>query len=177
MREGACDTGETGTHRSCEIRNVDQGWVQTGTVLVSCAICKREWLIGCDQDLCANAKLLSAICKLAMSPVSSKRLVAACHPDKVPKNIKKNRQMDSQSRCALCSIATHIPTKGAAPLTKGVVCLDCWPHVERFRLRHAPASIEVVRGGTSYYVAEEKLSDSDFETMVWTTISDTGSAE
>ena len=85
----------------------------------------------------------------------------------------KNRteqSMASQSRCALCSIATY-STESAAPLVKGTVCGDCVSHVERFRLRHAIASIEVVRDGKSCLVRQEELTDADFDSMVWTTIS------
>ena len=63
--------------------------------------------------------------------------------------------------------------RSAAPLRKGVACADCWPHAERFRLRHAPALIEVVREATRRSVTQRELKDSDFEKMVWTTILDT----
>ena len=55
------------------------------------------------------------------------------------------------------------------PLVKGVACADCWPHVDRFRVRNATASIEAVRNGAKCLVDE--LIYSDFENMVWTTIS------
>ena len=85
--------------------------------------------------------------------------------------------MTTLPRCALCSIVEHNLTKGAEPLTKGVVCGDCWPHVEKFHLRHAPASIEVIRKGGKCSVTGEELCDSDFENMVWTKIPDVGTAE
>ena len=53
---------------------------------------------------------------------------------------------------------------------------DCWPHVEKFHLRHAPASIEVIRKGGKCSVTGEELCDSDFENMVWTKIPDVGTA-
>ena len=83
--------------------------------------------------------------------------------------------MTSWARCALCSIMAQSLTKSAEPLTKGMVCDDCWPHVERFRLRHASVSIEVIRDGMNYSVSEEGLRDSDFENFVWTEI-DAGTA-
>jgi hypothetical protein len=58
-----------------------------------------------------------------------------------------------------------------------IVCGDCWPHVEKFHLRHAPASIEVIRKGGKCSVTGEELCDSDFENMVWTKIPDVGTAE
>lgn len=80
--------------------------------------------------------------------------------------------MASQSRCALCSLATH-STESAAPLVKGIVCGDCLSHVEKFRLRHAIASIEVrvVRDEKSCLVRQGELIDTDFNNMVWTNIS------
>ena len=39
-------------------------------------------------------------------------------------------------------------------------------HVERFRLRHAIASIEVVRDGKSCLVHQEELTGADFDSMV-----------
>tara|TARA_B110000858_G_scaffold16612_2_gene16791 strand:+ start:1689 stop:1934 length:246 start_codon:yes stop_codon:yes gene_type:complete len=60
-------------------------------------------------------------------------------------------------------------TKGADPLTKGVVRGDCWPRVQMIHLSHAPTSIEVIRKGVKCYVTGEELCDSDFENMVWTT--------
>ena len=77
--------------------------------------------------------------------------------------------MIPEPRCAFCN-STHGPMQSAAPLIQGVACTDCWPHAERFRLRHAPALIEVVRAATRCSVTERELKDSDFERMVWTTI-------
>ena len=56
-------------------------------------------------------------------------------------------------------------------MVKGVACADCWPHVDKFRVRNATPSIhiEAVRNGAKCYVNE--LIDSDFENMVWTAIS------
>ena len=89
----------------------------------------------------------------------------------------KRARIVNMTRCALCSIVTHSLAESAAPLTKGVVCGDCWPHVQRYRLRRAPAAIVVIREGTSYSVTEDELSDSDFENTVWTNILDVGSVE
>ena len=84
--------------------------------------------------------------------------------------------MISEPRCTLCN-STHGPMRSAGPLVKGLACADCWPHAEKFRLRRAPASIEVVREGTRCSVTEGEFRDSDFENMVWTTISDASSGE
>ena len=82
----------------------------------------------------------------------------------------------SQSYCAMCSIATQ-SQKSAEPLAKGVVCGDCWPHVEKYRLRGLTpielwftATIEAERDGKSCIVDETELVNSDFNNMVWTTI-------
>jgi len=78
--------------------------------------------------------------------------------------------MNSHARCALCN-CTQGPLRSAVPLVKGVACADCWPHVDKFRVRNATPSIhiEAVRNGAKCYVNE--LIDSDFENMVWTAIS------
>ena len=77
----------------------------------------------------------------------------------------------SQSCCAMCSVATQ-SQKSAEPLAKGIVCGDCWKHVEKYRLRngYATASIEAERDGKSCIVDEKDLLSSDFNNMVWTTI-------
>ena len=77
----------------------------------------------------------------------------------------------SQSRCAMCSVATQ-SQKSAEPLAKGIVCGDCWKHVEKYRLRngYAIASIEAERDGKSCFVDQKDLLSSDFNNMVWTTI-------
>jgi hypothetical protein len=85
--------------------------------------------------------------------------------------------MTSRTRCALCNIMGDSLTKSAEPLTKGMVCDDCWPHVQRYGLRHAPVSIEVIRDKRNHYVSGEGLRDSDFENFVWTEILDVGLAE
>ena len=71
----------------------------------------------------------------------------------------------------MCSVATQ-SQKSGEPLAKGVVCADCWPHVEKYRLRngYATASIEAARDGKSYFVDEKELLNSDFDNMIWTTL-------
>ena len=55
--------------------------------------------------------------------------------------------------------------RSAVPLVKGVACADCWPHVDKFRVRNATptASIEAVRNGEKCLVDELIDSESDFE--------------
>ena len=71
----------------------------------------------------------------------------------------------------MCSVATQ-SQKSAEPLAKGIVCGDCWKHVENYRLRngYATASIEAERDGKNCIVDEKDLLSSDFNNMVWTTI-------
>ena len=75
-------------------------------------------------------------------------------------------------RCALCNDATPMNLNlSAEPLTRGVTCVDCAPHVASFRIRHADATIEVVRGGESRAVDAKDLTEDDFDRLVVTTFS------
>ena len=118
------------------------------------------------------------------SPSSQYSGASRIKTDSLPANLTRvgvkvkarYRTMLNSERCALCN-SMDGPMRSAVPLAKGVACADCWPHAERFRMRHAPALIEVVRGEIRCSVTERELKDSDFKTMVWTTITDAGSGE
>ena len=58
----------------------------------------------------------------------------------------------------MCSIATQ-SQKSAEPLAKGVVCGDCWPHVEKYRLRNGYATASIDAGYAAGRACPKELID------------------